>query len=322
LSACGVLSRLATLAAIRGENIVSGYDELKLASLFLERFANRRDFYFMQRINLQEESFGYIKVGSVELTEKLVRLHLVGACTLSLPTASEDHLSKWICFDGDTEGGELFKIESVLKEMNLNPLREGRRPGKDGHLWLMLSEPVSATDAALFGRTIVEALGIDPADVEVYPKEIKGFGQMRLPLGKHRKPGANEAVGLFEECRDESVWEQVLWLERQSLSLVQPIDNVVSVIREKNRCQDYYKYHQAICNPFKQSESVCWLDILSNWKRTGSEYARQCPLCESEGRDKHHDNLGVSSDGLRINCVLGGPNAIHKTVDIYRYYGF
>ena len=299
--------------------VLNSERQLELAGDLLDIFGNRFDYFFTQWSDEEKGLFGYKKVESVALSPKIIRHHLNEHLTLSLPCADEAGQSKWLCFDGDTANGDLFRVEDVLLRLHLNPLREGRRAGKDGHLWLILERTISAKDLNLFGHSILQALQIAPADVELYPRRCSGFGQMRLPLGRHGKPGA-DVVGLFEGCSSSNVYEQVQWLSNQERSRVEQIENVVRVNSNKISCQEFfissYDYSP------RTFEEVNWHEVLGDWRRQGKEYVRQCPLCELEGRDNHRDNLRTNLDGTKINCVLGGPNAIHKTAELYRFYGF
>lgn len=202
-------------------------------------FVNRADTYATQYIDSDGKSQYPAKYQPV--TPALFEDHLAGRITLGLPALDQSGLSRWLCFDSDKEDGALDHIERWLLAHHWRCHRESQRPGRAGHLWLFLQEPIPAADLRLFANrvaTLANALG----KVEIFPKQDKPnwdnkTGQflassvVRLPLGINRKPEANGARGWFAGA-EQSILSQIFWLQCLELNPVKPILDAAPGLRQ------------------------------------------------------------------------------------------
>lgn len=290
------------------------YWNSKLVDAFIQRFANQDNLYFEQWRS--DEDFGYCKKqGNIK---HAIIQHLLNKKTISMPAISAEGLSKWCCWDSDTIDGLLEKVSATLNKLEFNPVREGKREGRDGHLWLFFDKPISASKLLKFKSIIACTSGIDEKSLEFFPKTDRGHSQSRLPLGTHRKPGANNAVGWFEGI-EHDIESQLAWISSQPydsaegvLNIVEymeqkekPIKKKISIFQKSNMCGD---------------EQIDWRQIFPEHRRIGKDLAGPCPICQSLSLDNTGDNLRMSLDGRRINCVTNGINNMHNTGDIYNWY--
>lgn len=286
---------------------------------FYDRFVNRTDVWAKQYCSANSFGYQYItpdKDDYSPLTLATIEKHLSGSLTLSLPTISADGMSKWCVWDSDQEDESIDSIFQYLKNLKLHPSREAKRPGRDGHLWLFFDTPISAANLLLFNSLVKNATKYSDC-VEFFPKSVNKLSQMRLPLGVHRKPEARRIIGWFEEAPKE-ISTQLKWLSIQGKDSSERICRLAAYWKEFQKPQQNNIRFKRL--PVNNKEELNLMDIVQPQKRVGKDYAAPCPLCRIEGNDRHGDNLRLSSDGLRINCVFGGPNQVHKTVDIYNYY--
>lgn len=128
--------------------------------------------------------------------------HLAGHWTLAVYAADETkNLSKWICLDSDQDDGFILlkALQFALYEsLSWESLLESSRRG--GHLWIFL-------DPDSYDRN--QALRLTQAVCEVhyrskldrFPKESGMGGNVRLPLGIHRKTGLRYPVWNHREQR-------------------------------------------------------------------------------------------------------------------------
>ncbi len=288
--------------------------------LYINLFVNRTDVWFRQWIDssgkcqyscMKPETRGYEPV-----TPTLIEKHLSGEVTASWPATDSNGMSKWCCWDHDSADGSLLKIAAVLEGAGLHPLFEGRRPGRDGHLWLLFDRPVDANHLIRLNEEVMVHAGVPIHQVEFFPKSATKSGQVRGPLGVHRKPEAANTRGWFEDA-PKDVEHQLQWLAIQ-----RPNNScIITRLAHYLLARDY----QAMVRPIQQATAdrqyqqsftaFSIFDYGSSSRKVGHELAAPCPLCVREGHDKHGDNLRISHDG-KFNCVFGGPNEIHKVPDI------
>lgn len=310
----------------RVEALLEGTRKNMLLQFFFDRFVNRTDYWFRQwRYN---DEFGYKRVPEEgkdrpPLSIEDLRLHILGKVTLSLPAVSPDFMCKWCCFDSDKEEGSglIERIESLLRTYGFYPVLEGGRPGREGHVWLLFDRPVQASDLLLLKKQVYAQLdieGIDRKNLDFFPFSSTKVSQARLPLGKHLKPSANGHVSTFKGAKGG----QLTWLIQQPLNAAEGVERLASVLRLQEEEPKPKKVGYVCRNKDDRKEPYSILPFFGNLKRRGSDFATACPLCKAEGGDTHEDNLRISADGLRMNCVAGGPNAIHKSADLYRHFGF
>ncbi len=190
---------------------------MKIIDIFMSRFFNRLDAYYMW-----EDFLGRYDAKRKPVTPVLVQAHLSHTITLSAPALNTEGYCLWCVWDSDDDSDTLDKVESVLIQLGWHPLREAKRPGRQGHLWLFFDMPVKATDLRLFNKAIRKRADVTMSEdeLEFFPKQDTiaedGMGNgVRLPLGKNRKPDAGGAVGWFESCKVKTIESQLDWFVAQ-----------------------------------------------------------------------------------------------------------
>ncbi|MGH9548594.1 MAG: TOTE conflict system archaeo-eukaryotic primase domain-containing protein, partial [Terriglobales bacterium] len=186
------------------------------SNTYTERFVNRDDVYFEQWRSGQRYGLRAVRG---QVTAELIEKHLQGHITISVPAMSKNATCKWCAWDSDIVDGSIDRIATILDSLKWHPIREGKRSGRDGHLWLFFDSPVSAADLILFDKEIRRRCGIADRVLEFFPKQSKAEigSALRLPLGVHRKPGANNSVGWFAgPPEDRSA--QLAWFAEQALN--------------------------------------------------------------------------------------------------------
>ena len=249
---------------------------------------------------------------------KLIEKHLSGEITCGFPAAGDDSTCKWLAWDADNAIGHLEKVCSVLNQLGLVPLREGRREGRDGHLWLFLDESVKADYLRRFDQWIRKQIGIEKNALEFFPKQSvvgKAGSQVRGPLGVHRKPGANNVRGLFNDG-GETIEEQLSWLSQQPLTEANRILRLAKELEKLDTESQPYNFQ-----PVRKKRSFGDFRILDHITETRlglDRYIAQCPCCAAEGHDNHKDNLHIALDGTWFGCWYQGWNQAHKPADIIK----
>lgn len=286
-------------------------------ALFLSRFLNQGVGYYQQVVYPR---FKYQAIHE-PVTPELIRQHLAGEITIGLPAVNADGLSKWCCFDSDNESGDLSRIESVLQENAWHSIRCCRRQGKEGHLFLFFDKPVIAADLRLFGQEILAISGANP-ELEFFPKQDKPTtlgNPIRLPLGIHRKEGANNQRGWFEGV-EQDVNAQLAWFAQQPLNNPAAIKEIANQVRQREKLK-LRPLRVSISDQKCTGVQTPILDLIPAFKRSlvGGQWITQCPVCADEGHDKSGDNLRISGDGKKFCCWYGGqPGKIHTAGEIIR----
>ncbi len=206
-----------------------------------------------------------------------------------------------------------------MQQWRWHTIREGRRPGRDGHLWLLFDSPIAGEYLVNFGNAVLRLAGAKNSGIEIFPKQAKAdrlSSAVRLPLGIHRKPGADNRRGWFNitqqnyySCHD--VEYQLAWLAAQPLNDADTAIELAEVhkpivLTPIKRVREYGNSNHKRINI---------LDFVHT-RRFGKEFAAQCPLCAAEGHDLHRDNLRISRDGRKFCCWYGGAATVHKARDI------
>ncbi len=226
--------------------------------------------------------------------------------------------SKWLCFDSDTDDGDLDKLEIALKSWGLDVIREGRRPGRAGHMWILFDQPVKASKLIVLGNAMMSLAKVRPATadyphgIELFPKSATALSQVRGPLGINRKPEANNCRGWFDGA-ELNIYTQLEWLA------VQPLNRAEDAIREDDKHKQIPKQTKpSLKRQHRKTGKFRRINILEyvDHRKSGQGFIAQCPLCAIEGHDRHRDNLRITADGLKFCCVYGGPAQVHKTDDI------
>jgi hypothetical protein len=195
----------------------------QLIDTYISCFINQRSIWFKQYIT-KGGKCGYAcqrpdtnqQFGRYEpVTPVVITRHLKGEITASWCAVDENFRSRWLCFDDDGDGGQLDKLQSFLQLNDWHVIREARRPGRGGHAWLLFDQPVEAQLLIWLGDAMMKLSGVK--GLERFPKYPAGLSQVRGPLGTHRKPGANGAIGWFEGV-EQNLSSQLKWLAEQPLN--------------------------------------------------------------------------------------------------------
>jgi len=297
-----------------------------LIGIYMARFINRQDIWGKQWVSWDQARSGYAyqapsmdtKAGRFpyeQVTPDLVRRHFAGQVSCAWSAIDQTFCSIWLCFDSDTNDGALDRLESFLKQWRWHLIREGRRSGRDGHLWVLFDGPVPATQLIILGDAMIKLAGVNPKSkqhpkgIERFPRTATGYSQVRGPLGINLKPEANGARGWFDGA-EHDLKSQLEWLASQALNSAQDAIKEAEKQRSKSRKRKVNKrrFHNSI-------DHFQVLDYVQA-RPQGGVFVAQCPLCSNEGHDTHQDNLRIRSDGSVFCCVYGGPNEVHKVQEI------
>lgn len=206
---------------------------MKTVDIFATRFFNRLDAYY-----IWDDYLGRFVARRKSVTPGLVQAHLNHEITLSVPALSVNGYCLWCGWDSDDDSDDLDRIEKVLIDLDWHPLREAKRPGRQGHLWLFFNISVRATDLRLFDKAIRKRVGLSKSEdrLEFFPKQDNiandGMGNgLRLPLGKNKKPKASGAVGWFEGCGQKTIQSQLDWFAAQPLNPGERIAEIAHMFR-------------------------------------------------------------------------------------------
>lgn len=284
-------------------------------SSYMSIFCNRTDLYFRQRVlwrvSKDENKVIYTKVAE-PLTRAVINSHLSGKQCIALPAIDEHSNAKWCAWDGDDTAGSIGRIDDLLRSWNLIPYREGRRAGRDGHLWLFFDRKISSENLLAFHRYVMSHANVLPSQIEFFPKTANKHSQIRGPLGRHCKPIV-PVRGFFEDCKP-NVLAQLKFLANIQRTEAAWIEEVAKVAREQERADELAVYRAR--RQCYSTESI--LDLVPVYQWNGREYYARCPCCYSQGHDKSGDNLRITHDGLKWNCVYKGVNQVHKPFQILK----
>ena len=267
----------------------------KLIDSYLDRFANRGDVYAMQFV--KDASFQYFPVWR-SFTTDVMHSCLKGEFGLGLYALSANGFGKWICFDSDVSDGELDKLENWLKQHGWYCIREGKREGKDGHLWICFAAPIPGKDLRILGTTMLQQSGA--VIKELFPKQdvpIKVGSLVRAPLSRHFKPGAGGRRGLFESAA-QNVNAQLQWLSEQPLNDSAKALELAHVHRPMPkplilRRRDYGK---------NKIDFVAWA-VDNGFTKKGDEWNGPCPSCiKNYNHDPTHPHLFVNEKKNTVHC--------------------
>ncbi len=278
----------------------------------MQRFVNRDDAYYEQWTN--GSKYGYV-ARYTQVTLQLILDHLKGHKTLSFPAVNGNGESRWLAWDSDENEGNLSRLEKCLQAHGWHVLREAQREGREGHLWLLLDKPTPAKDLIRLARHFETAAGISSKSIECFPKQAnpETLGSaLRAPLGIHRKPGAGNIRGWFANV-EQDIKTQLEWLSEQPLNPSESVQIFANQLREFDKDNSERK-STIRRSSFEYRQNI--LELISEKRKTGRDWAAQCPLCAAQGGDNHRDNLRISLDGTKFCCVFGGPGQIHKAKDI------
>jgi len=270
------------------------------ARKFLNLFVNNENAYA-----LQTETGTYKAYRDRQISDVLLEQHLLGEVTLGVyainPLTNE---AKWLCWDCDSEAErELSHLISWLNTFGINVLRESRRSGRSGHIWVLLNRPIPASDAfriLKYGQYVWKIPGeIFPAQSVLKPSQVGSL--VRLPLGRHQKPSANGVWGLFEDCSSKAVDQQLMWL------LEQPLNDVTDLLESIPKIAEKPSQKRKVVQ-----NKVPLLDEFPNWEwqeQPSGELIGQCPLCREEGHDVKANNLALNPETNVLYCHYS--NGVH-----------
>lgn len=274
-------------------------------SIFRERFVHREDAYYRQWA--YSDNYGYRAVYE-PVIPSLIRDHLSGKITVAVPAIDANGLCKWCAWDSDNEDGNLEKIESTLLILGWHSIREARRIGRAGHLWLLFNFAVAARDVILFGRQISERAGIPHGAIEFFPKQAsaeKLGGALRLPLGAHRKPGAGNCRGWFEAV-PKDVHSQLEWFSLQPLNPSNRISEIAQMSFKENHSLTRRSYcYQGNTGAF--SRVTFDLAISRTNAKPGSNgwWSGHCPIVSAHQNGDRNPSLGIKraeDGGAIVKC--------------------
>jgi hypothetical protein len=278
-----------------------------LVESYFQRFCNRPDVYAKQ--NIRDNKCSYEAVYA-PVTLEVIDAHLVGQHTIGFYSLDQNNTGKWLCIDFDYEGSDAKNLVDLFKRHGWYCLPEARRPGRDGHLWLFFDLPVPGVHLRRFAHEFLINAGIS-LKVEVFPKQDKlkhgsRVGNLvRGPLGIHRKPGANNIRGWFEDA-PKDVLAQLEWFHGQKANRSSDLLNFAQGMEARDLIS------KAIKRPSKPSKSastsggIDWLAyaIRNGFKQRGQFRYGPCPSCKGDGHDSDNDHLYIH-DGGGVGCWRG-----------------
>jgi hypothetical protein len=278
----------------------------ELIATFTNRFINHVGAYYKQRSN----GTGYAYTAVYEpITDGLIQRHLGGYITIAVPALDENNNGRWIMFDADNENGALNKLGYFLDQWCWHTIHEGRRKGRDGHLWLLLDAPIAGEHLCNLASAILKLAGIQDSGIEIFPKQAKIPNKLgsaaRLPLGIHRKPGADNSRGLFESCLSKDIESQLAWLSQQPLNNA----NVAIELAKEHSPINLPPIKRYVSN--MRSDKLITFDaavkLTSAKQGVGGWWLGHCPTTKHKNGDRHASlSIREGSDGVAVfNCFCG-----------------
>ena len=145
---------------------------------YYKRFVVRTDAYYLQTPE------GKYNARYEVITPDHLAKHLAGEITIAFPAVDKKGLCKWICYDDDnclpeSESGVLELIEELLCSAGYSCVREGRRQivdkFKQGHLWIMLKEPIEAKLARAWTKWVLKQIGLPErvTKLDIFPRQAE-----------------------------------------------------------------------------------------------------------------------------------------------------
>ena len=190
-------------------------------------FVNREDCYCTQNMD-----GSYTKIDA-PLTNEVLERHLKGEITVGSYQLAFGNAVKYLCFDFDPEKladprGSVSNLLNTLFELKEEEpgkkrprvwpyavmLEASRFDDPSFHVWIFFEPRVPAQVAKWLGFRCLELAGLNPKQVEVFPKQSelskdRPYGNfVKLPLGVHRKEGKKSRIldhATFEPLPDETL---------------------------------------------------------------------------------------------------------------------
>lgn len=285
-------------------------------NLFSSRFLNRTDVFYQW-----ERGGSQYWCKRRALTEKDIELHITGAATIALPALSQTSTCKWLAFDIDDNTGKGEAIKELLKGLGWSVFQDSKRDEKEGHVMMLLDNPVPAASVRRFAIEVLNRLGLkERADVEVFPAQDRlkdgGVGNgLRMPLGLNQKPVEKGGQGWgWIDGVEEQLEEQVRFLEDCPLNsaerLILVADGLFQADRSKQNTFDPTKYRR----PSRRQENILQGIAKDSLTACRNGFTTQCPICRAEGHDTKGNNLWISGDGRYMRCAYN--NGVHASWQI------
>ena len=216
-SQCHLLARISS----RGKSELAMAADLKAAAAeyykkglnVVTLFVNRADCYCKQN---NDGSYARI---DAPLTLDVLISHLDGEITVGSYQLGTDNTVKYLCFDFDPEKladpkATVAKLLNVLLETKEEEpdkarprmwpfavmLEASRYDDPSFHVWVFFEPRIPAQVARWLGFRCLELAGLNPKQIEVFPKQAelskdRPYGNfVKLPLGLHRKEGKRSRI--------------------------------------------------------------------------------------------------------------------------------
>lgn len=237
--------------------------------IYNELFINREDIYFKQWSS--NTGYGYVCVkpdnGDYRpLDSGLIQDHLEGRVTLGFPAVNSEGRSKWCCWDSDLDSNLLAEFQEYVLELGIIAYPEGKRLGREGHLWVFFDEPVASADLILVNEEFRAHLDEQFKHTEFFPKSIAGLSQVRGPLGVHRKPDARAMRGCFENAEGD-LDSQLHFLHDIERTPKERIENLACALRTRTprlRAMDHNASAPIAARPGDDfGAKISWAEILA-----------------------------------------------------------
>jgi hypothetical protein len=304
---------------------------MDIVTLVLGRLTNRLDVYGKQVIRAGKCEYFQQKPGNYDyrqLTGDVFLEMLNGGAALSFAAKDEHGRSRWLVFDSDRENGDLDKVAQILSDWGFQYFRCNQRPGREGHLWVLVGSPIDALLLCRFAQELLAHADVERDDkgrqlIEFFPKPGTGYSQIRSPLSITRKPGADSARAWVTGV-EQDVTKQLEYIASCPLNQA----NAFALIAAKLlRADALRRPHRPVRITRKRGAEYKLINLLNEiptheLRQCGSEFSTQCPACAAAGGDSHRDNLRIkAADGTVFNCVDGGPGYGHNQREILEAFG-
>jgi len=172
----------------------------------LKFFCSRYDAYTVQKTDGERKWHVAVKQ---PLTPRVVEAHLKGEITVAGYAVDVMNRTRFICFDIDDKLEDPQGLAARIVDACINQpspreprfyrrsvwLEASRYPDPSYHVWLLFTPKIPAKVARWLAAKILEHAGVNPKQVEVFPKQgevsaTRPYGScVKLPLGLHRKAG-------------------------------------------------------------------------------------------------------------------------------------
>lgn len=282
------------------------------ADKFLSRFVNNTEAHAQQWAT--PEKHGYMTVRE-PITTDLFAQHLRTQITLGVYAISQTNTCNWIAWDIDKEDEiALAYLIDWLDSHGVINIRESKRPGRSGHLWVFVDSPIPSQTAFQFG---MHGKIYANLHAEVFPKQASinpgSLGNLlRIPLGLNRKASAMN-LGLFDGCPSLAIDQQLLWFIQQPVNSADKILELIKtlpVIAPKG----FDKPKKSRANQGNILDK--FPDTWPMKRMPSGIIIGLCPVCHNEGHDRTASNLSINPEAGVMYCHRD--QGVHSFIDILR----